>query len=98
MRTRRGRILGGVIVLLAVALSTAGCGDDEKPVINLHVWEGSDSHWLNNAIAEFIIENGYVYPVETVVETTHVLPQALPRGEVYLNLAGWQHNSPDWYD
>ena len=98
MRTRRGRILGGVIVLLAVALSTAGCGDDEKPVINLHVWEGSDSHWLNNAIAEFIIENGYGYPVETVVETTPVLQQALPRGEVDLNLEGWQQNIPDWYD
>ncbi len=98
MRTTRGGILGGVIVLLSLALSTAGCGDGEKPVINLHVWEGTDSHSLNNAIAEFIIENGYGYPVETVVETTPVLQQALPKGEVDLNLEGWQQNIPDWYE
>jgi len=84
MRTTRDRILGGVIVLLSLALITAGCGDDEKPIINLHVWEGTDFHWLNNAITGFIIETGYGYPVETVVETTPVLQQALPRGEVDL--------------
>ena len=98
MRTTRGKILGGVIVLLSLALSTAGCGDDEKPVINLHVWEGTDSLWLNNAIVEFIVENGYGYPVETVVETTLVLQEALPKGEVDLNLEGWQQNIPDWYE
>ena len=86
MMTTRGSTLDGVIVLPSLALSTAGCTDAEKPVIDLHVREGTDSHWLNNTMAEFFIENGYGYPVETVVETTSVLLQALPRGEVDLNL------------
>ena len=97
MRTR-GRILGAILVLLVLVLLAAGCGDGEKPVIRLHVWEGTDSHALNNAIAEFIIENGYGYPVETVVETTPILQSALPKGEVDLNLEGWQQNIPEWYD
>jgi glycine betaine/proline transport system substrate-binding protein len=98
VRTTHGRILGGAIILLLLALSAAGCGGSEKPVIKLHLWEGTDSHSLNNAIAEFIIENGYGYPVETVVQTTPVLQSALTRGEVDLNLEGWQQNFPDWYD
>ncbi len=55
------------------------------------------SHLLNNAIAKFIIEEGYGYRVEEVTETTPVLMEALPRGEVDLNLEGWQQNLPDWY-
>ena len=88
-----------LVVLLSVlgAALTAGCGD-EKPVIKLHVWDDSESHLLNNAIAEFIIEEGYGYPVEEVIETTPVLMEALPRGEVDLTLEGWQQNIQGWYD
>ena len=98
MKTTRRGILGATLMFLLLVLSAAGCGDGEKPVIRLHVWEGTDSHWLNNAIIEFVIENGYGYPVETVVETTPVLQRALPKGEVDLNLEGWQQNIPDWYE
>ena len=82
--------------LFGVALVAAACGGD-KPVIKAHAWE-VDSHLLNNAIFEFIVENGYGYPVETVVETTPELQEALPTGGVDLNLEGWQQNIPDWYN
>jgi glycine betaine/proline transport system substrate-binding protein len=81
---------------LVVALSVVACGG-ENPTIRLHAWQ-TDSHFFNNAIFEFIVENGYGYPVETVVSTTPVLQESLPAGEVDLNLEGWQQNVPDWYD
>ena len=81
--------------LLSLLVLSAACSDD-KPVIRLHAWE-SDSHLLNNAIFAFVVENGYGYPVEEVVQTTPVLKETLPKGEVDLNLEGWQHNIPDWY-
>lgn len=82
--------------LLAVAVLAAACGG-EKPVIRVHSLE-TDSQFLSNAIFEFIVENGYGYPVEQVIQTTQVLQQTLPRGEVDLNLEGWQQNFMDWYE
>ena len=84
------------VALLAVALFGWGCGDDAKPLIRLHAWE-SDSHSLNNALFKFIVENGYGYPVEVVVQATPVLMETLPAGEIDLTLEGWQQNIPDWY-
>ena len=52
MRIMSLRALGAAALLLTLAMLAAG----EKPVIKMHVWEGTNSHWLNNAIAEFIIE------------------------------------------
>tara|TARA_B100000315_G_scaffold166368_2_gene154984 strand:- start:280 stop:1287 length:1008 start_codon:yes stop_codon:yes gene_type:complete len=90
-----GRALVAVLALILVVLAAA-CGG-EKPVIKLH-----DGQWeslsLNNAIFEFIVENGYGYPVETVVSNTFGMQEALPKGEVDLNLEGWQQNIPDWYN
>ena len=81
------------MVPAALFLLATACGGD-KPVIRLHAWE-SASHVLNNAtIFEFVAEEGYGYPVEGVVETTPVLKEALPSGEVDLNLEGWQQNMP----
>ena len=92
---RRLRLAQVAMALLIAALSTLGCGG-EKPIIRLHAWE-SESHFLNNAIFKFVVENGYGYPVETVVQTTPVFKETLPRGEVDLTLEGWQQNISDWY-
>lgn len=92
----RIRIIALVIaVSLVVALAALGC-NGEKPVIKLHAWQ-NDSHFLSNAIFEFVVENGYGYPVETVVMTTPVMQESIITGEVDLNLEGWQQNSLGWY-
>ena len=58
----------------------------------------SESQWVNNAIAEFIIEKGYGYPVVSIAETTPRMQEALPTGEIDVNLEGWQQNIIDWYN
>jgi glycine betaine/proline transport system substrate-binding protein len=85
-----------ILALLTLALPVAGCSD-QKPVIKLHDSEFK-SIQLNNAIAGFIIENGYGYPVETVVMTPQLIQKSLETGEVDLLLEGWQQNYLDWYD
>lgn len=92
-----GRCFGILTVLFLLANFAVGCGG-ENPIIKVHVWEGTGSHLLNNAILEFVVENGYGYPVEEVVETTPVLQDALPEDRIDLNLEGWQQNIPNWYD
>ena len=96
---KHGRIL--LFSLLTVTLFILGCSasepDDHYPVIKLH--DGLiESLWINNAIAKFIIENGYGYPVETVVESTPAMQEALPIGAIDINLEGWQQNLTEWYN
>ena len=76
---------------------SAGEADSPKPVIKLHDALGQ-SQGFNNAIAKFVIENGYGYPVEIVVESTPAMQEALPKGTVHLNLEGWQQNIIEWYN
>jgi glycine betaine/proline transport system substrate-binding protein len=54
--------------------------------------------WVNNAIAQFIIENGYDYPVETVEVTTPIAQQALVDGELDIHMELWRYNILDWYN
>jgi glycine betaine/proline transport system substrate-binding protein len=55
------------------------------------------THWINNAIAMFIVEHGYGYPVETVVTTTPVMKQVFPEGDIDVNMELWRANSVEWY-
>ena len=57
-----------------------------------------ESMLLNNAIAKLVIEEGYSYPVESVVQSTPAMQKGLPTGETDVNLEGWQQNIIDWYD
>jgi ABC-type proline/glycine betaine transport system substrate-binding protein len=45
-----------------------------------------------------VIENGYGYTVEIVVESTPAMQAALPKGEIDVNLEGWQQNIIEWYN
>ena len=86
--------------LLATVLLSGACGllgGGEKPVIRLDDGEW-DSLWINNAIAKFIIEEGYGYPVEMVVETIHEMQEAMPKGEIDLTMEIWQTGKMDWYN
>jgi glycine betaine/proline transport system substrate-binding protein len=91
------RLLG---LFLLSGLLVLGCAtgklDNPKPVIKLHDVL-SESQGINNSIAKFIIEKGYGYPVEIVVESTPAMQDALPKGAVDLNLEGWQQNIIEWY-
>ena len=94
------RRLGLAGAALGLAFAAASCGvfgDDEKPVIRLYDGQ-HESLWVNNAIATFIIERGYEYPVESVFLTTLEMEEALPKGVVDLNMEGWQQNIAEWYE
>ena len=80
------RILIAALILFSLALLGVGC--TQKPVIRLHDGQWG-SLWVNNAIAEFIIEKGYGYPVEAVVQNTIVMQEVIEKGEIDLNLEMW---------
>ena len=93
--TKLSRLLGIFLILVLLVLLVPGCA--QKPVIKLHDAE-FESIWVNNAIAQFIIEKGYGYPVETVVMTSQVMQQAIQKGEIDVRLEGWQQNFIVWYN
>ena len=90
------RTLSAAILLLVIPLLVAGCGGGVKPVIKLYDGQ-SESLSVNNAIFQFVAEEGYGYSVEVVVLDTLGMQNGLPSGEIDLNLEGWQQNIPDWY-
>jgi len=86
--------------LLAATFASGACGPagrDGKAVIKL--WDGQfDSLRLSNAIAEFIIEQGYGYPAETVTLTAQELQASIAAGEIHLCMEVWIDNWKAWYD
>lgn len=93
------------VLILGVLLVAAGCGGKggsgdtdaaEKQVIRLGDMQWQ-SLWINNAIAGFIIENGYGYPVETVEVTTPIMQVSLEKGDLDAALEVWTGNMVDWY-
>lgn len=92
--------------LAGVLLAAAGCGGgldgggspgDQKQVIRLGDMQWQ-SLWINNAIAGFIIEKGYGYPVETVEVTTPIMQLSLVRGDLDVAMEIWTGNMVDWYN
>ncbi len=91
-----------MVSLLIVVVSIAGCGgedtgegSDPDPIVMIdNQWQ---SLWINNAIAQFIIEEGYGYPVEIVQVSTSVARQTLETGEAHVHTELWRFNDYDWY-
>ncbi|MDD5037759.1 MAG: glycine betaine ABC transporter substrate-binding protein [Dehalococcoidales bacterium] len=88
------------VMLMAVML-VVGCGTEEqqqeKPTIRF--WDGAwESQWLHNAIGQFVVEEGYGYPTETVELTEEVFMALIAEGDVDVNMEEWFQNCPDWYD
>jgi len=75
----------------------AGCAEEEKPTIKF-----GDSQfrslWINNAIAKFIIEEGYGYPAETIEMTTPIAQVSLQEGDIHVWMELWQQNLLEWYN
>jgi len=102
-----GRAVLLLVALVGVALIAAACGGREetasspapakKPTIRI-VDTQFESGWINNAIAKFVIEKGYGYPVETVEVTTVVGQASLAKGDLDLNMELWQQNNINWYN
>ena len=64
----RHRFVKGLLImvsLVALVLIGAACGGEEKEVIKFHdgQWE---TLWMHNAVAMYVVEKGYGYPVEEV--------------------------------
>ena len=91
-------MLGAVLAAAMIAATACGGGDaKEKPTIRLSDTQ-FESGWINNAIAEYIIEKGYGYPVEQVIVTTVVAQASLAKGDLDLYMELWQQNNQEWYD
>lgn len=97
VRKHRLRVWLAIVFAAALALILSACGEAEtKATINV-VDAQFESEWINNAIAEYVIEKGYGYPVETVQVSTVVGQASLAKGDVDLNMELWQQNNLEWY-
>ena len=95
-----------IAAMLIVVLALVGCGtaedpddpgaaEDREPIVVIdNQWQ---SLWINNAIAEFIMQEGYGYPVETVTVTTSVARVSLRNGDAHVHTELWRFNDYDWY-
>jgi len=89
-----------LFTVLAITASLAvGCGEaeEEKPLIKFYDgnWE---SLWISNAIVQYIITEGYGYPVETVVLDTAVMQVSIAEGDIHVNMEQWPQNIIEWYN
>ena len=70
--------------------------DMAKEVIRFHDGQWG-SLWAHNAIAMYIVEVGYGYPVEEIQGTTGTMQVTLPEGDVHVNMELWRGNVLEWY-
>jgi len=56
------------------------------------------SLWINNAVAMFVVEHGYGYPVEEVTVTTPVMQQAMADNEIHVMMEIWWANIEEWWN
>ena len=85
------------LVVCCSELLVGGCSGGQKPIITLY--DGSwESLWIENALFEFIVEEGYGYPVRHLELTEYELQGAFENGEVDAALEMWRQVMPDWYE
>ena len=88
-------------VLVMTATLVAACQPaeevEEKPTITFSdTWY--ESVWLANAVAGFILEEGYGYPVETVQASVAVTQVSLSKGDIHVWLDCWWWYYLYWYN
>jgi len=93
------RTLFIILSCVMVAVLITGCAGEtkeEKPLIKFY--DGSwESLWISNAIAQFILEEGYGYETETVTLDTAVMMVSIVEGDVHVNLETWWQNMLEWW-
>ena len=86
------------VAVLALPLFVACASEEEeKPTIKL-ADNQYESLWINNAVFDFIAQNGYGYPVEHVETTTPIAQVSLANGDVDIWIELWIANIIDWYN
>jgi branched-chain amino acid transport system substrate-binding protein len=86
-------------VVYTPAGGKAGSAEAAGPKEPILFHDGSwQSMWILNAIAMYVTEHGYGYPVEEITETTDVMKVGLPLGDVHVNMEGWRMNTMEWYN
>ena len=88
------------LTLILIASLMAACGPkapDEKPTIKF-ADSSFESEWINNAIAQYILEEGYGYPTEAIIVTTPIAQVSLPAGDIDVWMEMWQQNFQENYD
>ncbi|HEY95626.1 MAG TPA: hypothetical protein G4O15_11890 [Dehalococcoidia bacterium] len=85
------------IPLVLITNLFVGCTTEEKSTIKFgdRQWE---SVWINNAIAQFIVEKGYGYPTETIEISTAAMQVSLPKGELHVDIELWKDNIITWFN
>ena len=68
----------------------------DKEVIRFHDGQWG-TLWIHNAVAMYITDVGYGYPVEEIQGTTGTMQVTLPEGDVHVNMEMWRINIQDWY-
>jgi glycine betaine/proline transport system substrate-binding protein len=90
-------LIVGALLILSVFAAACSSEPEIKPTIKFSDTQ-FESLWINNAIAKFIIENGYGNPVETVELSTPLMQVALAQGDIDVNMEAWQQNFIDNYN
>jgi glycine betaine/proline transport system substrate-binding protein len=88
-----------LVAVMAFTLFATACSGDAKEKLPIKFSDTQfESLWINNAIAQFVIEHGYGYPVESVELTTPLMQVALAEGDVDIMMELWQQNFIDNYN
>ncbi|AGL03300.1 ABC transporter substrate-binding protein [Desulfoscipio gibsoniae] len=101
----RGSIIFTALFIFAIA-GTVGCSSEGK---NNNAQQGvketimfGDFNWesalINDRIAQFIIENGYGYPTDSIPGETIPLMQGLSNGDIDVAMEIWIQNVQEAYD
>lgn len=82
------------IALLVFPLISLACA---KPTIRFSD-EQYESLEVTNAIAMFVVENGYGYRTEKVVTTAEEMQELIENGDIDIQMEAWHHNHLPWYN
>lgn len=97
-KTRFGVSLVATIALLSACGSDSGNGDGDDISVITFADAGWESLRIHNAIAQFIVEEGYGYDTETTMGSTPITVQGLRDGDINVYMEIWTDNIRELYD